>query len=120
MQAVRTVMTAAKGRQYVGMIQNAPAGMHAMRFEGPADVLFIVWNDQSGKRQKVRYTKKNLLSVAGLMGDAVELKADHSSEAQVKIDEAAGPIYLFWKRVPGYAMHNAITGTVHMARPVGQ
>ena len=94
MQAVRTVMTAVKGRQYAGMIQRAPSGMHAMRFDGPADVLFIVWNDRAGKRQTIRYTKDNLLSVTGLMGNTVEQNADSSREAQMEIDEASGPIYL--------------------------
>jgi hypothetical protein len=120
MQAVCTVMTAAKGRHYVGMIQDAPVGMHAMRFDGPADVLYIVWTDQAGKKRKIRYTKDNLLSVTGLMGDALELKADRSREAQVKIDEAAGPIYLLWKRAPGYSTDNAFAGSVRMARPEGR
>ena len=98
MQAMRTVMTAVKGRRYAGMIQRAPSGMHAMRFDGQADVLFIVWNDRAGKRQTIRYTKDNLVSVTGLMGNTVEPKADSSREAQMEIDEASGPIYLLWKQ----------------------
>jgi polysaccharide biosynthesis protein PslG len=101
MLAVRTVMTAVKGRQYAGMIRRAPSGMHAMRFDGPADVLFIVWNDKAGKRQTIRYIKDNLLSVTGLIGNTVELKADSSGEAQMEMDEASGPIYLLWKGQPG-------------------
>jgi hypothetical protein len=31
------------------------------------------------------------------MGDAMELKADSSREAQMEVDEALGPIYLLWK-----------------------
>ena len=116
MQAVRTVMTAVRGRRYAGMIQHAPSGMHAMRFDGPADVLFIVWNDRAGKRQTIRYTKDNLLSVTGLMGNTVELKADSSREAQMEIDEASGPIYLLWKRPPA-PPHDAIAASLRMARP---
>ncbi len=67
MQAVRTVMSAVRGRQYAGMMQRAPSGMHAMRFDGPADVLFIVWNDQ-GKPRTIGYPKDNLLSVTGFDG----------------------------------------------------
>lgn len=116
MQAVRTVMTAVKGRQYTGMIQHAPSGMHAMRFDGPEDVLFIAWNDRAGKRQTIRYTKDNLLSVTGLMGNTVEQNADSSREAQMEIDEASGPIYLVWKHPPA-PPHDAIAASLRMARP---
>lgn len=100
MQAVRTVMTAVRGRRYAGMIQHAPSGLHAMRFDGQADVLFIVWTDKAGKRQTIRYTKDNLVSVTGLMSNALELKADVSREMLIDVDEASGPIYLLWKHPP--------------------
>ena len=119
MQAVRTVMTAFKGRRFAGMIQRAPSGIHAMRFDGPADVLFIVWNDKAGKRQTIRYTKDNLVSVTGLMGNTVESKADSSREAQMEIDEASGPIYLLWKRPPASA-HDGAAASVRMTRAAGR
>jgi hypothetical protein len=97
MQAVRTAMTAVTGRRYAGMIQRAPSGMYAMRFDGQADVLFIVWNDKAGKRQTIQYTRDNLVSVTNWMGNAMELTADSSREAQIEIDEESGPIYLLWK-----------------------
>jgi Cellulase (glycosyl hydrolase family 5) len=101
MQAVRTAMNFAKDRQYTGMVQNTPAGMHVMRFDGRADVLFIVWNDKPGKPRKLRYARKNLLSVTGLMGNTIEPKSSGAREAQLPINEAAGPIYLLWKRASG-------------------
>ncbi len=109
MQAVRTVMTAVRGRRYAGMLQRTPSGMHAMRFDGAADVLFIVWSDRAGKRQTVRYTRDNLFSVTSLTGSTVEQNADGSGEAQTEIDEASGPIYLVWKRPPAPA-HDARSG----------
>jgi hypothetical protein len=78
--------------------------MHAMRFDGQTDVLIIVWNDRPGKRQTIRYTRDNLVSVTSWMGDTVELKADSSREAQIEIDEASGPIYLLWKYPPASAL----------------
>lgn len=108
MQAVRTVMTAVRGRRYAGMIQRAPSGMHAMRFDGQADVLFIVWNDRAGKRQTIRYTKDNLVSVTGLMNNPVEQKADSSREMLLEVDEAAGPIYLLWKHPPAPPHDDAV------------
>jgi polysaccharide biosynthesis protein PslG len=103
MQAVRTVMTAVKGRRFAGAIQRAPAGLHAMRFDGPSDVLIIVWNDQPGKRRTIQYAKNNLLSVTGLMGNTVEVKADSFGEVQMEINEAAGPIYLLWKHATAHS-----------------
>jgi hypothetical protein len=69
-----------------------------MRFDGQADVLFIVWNDRPGKPREVRYARKNLLSVTGFMGNTIESKSTGAREAQLPIDESAGPIYLLWKR----------------------
>ena len=103
MQAVRTVMTAVTGRRYAGMIQGAPSGTHAMRFDGQTDVLFIVWNDKAGKQQTIRYTKDNLVSVTSWMGSTVEPKADNSHGAQIEIDASSGPIYLLWKHPPSSA-----------------
>ncbi len=100
MQAVRTVMSAVRGRRYAGMIQHSPSGMYAMRFDGPADVLFVVWSDRGGKRQTISYTKNNLISLTGLMGNTVEPQADSSGEEQIEIDEASGPIYLVWRHPP--------------------
>lgn len=111
MQAVRTMMTAVRGHRYAGMIQRAPSGMHAMRFDGPENVLFIVWNDQ-GKQRTIGYTKDNLLSVAGFMGSPVELKADGSREAQMEIDEPSGPVYLLWKRGSGSSARQAVIAAV--------
>jgi hypothetical protein len=107
MQAVRTAMTAVKGRRYAGMIQRAPSGMYAMRFDGQAEVLFVIWSDKAGsdkagsdrpgKRQTVRYTKDNLVSVSGWMGDTVEAGSNRSREAEIEIDEASGPVYLLYR-----------------------
>jgi hypothetical protein len=71
MQAVRIAMNGAKERQYAGMIQNAPAGIPVMRFDGPGDVLFIVWNDRPGKPRTIWYAKKG-----STLGDRVDGQYD--------------------------------------------
>jgi len=118
MQAVKTVMSAVKGHRYAGMIQHAPSGMHAMRFEGPSDVLFIVWNERAGKPQTIRYTKEHLVSVTDLMSTRVELKADSSREMQMEVDEASGPIYLLWKRPPASARY-VVPSRISRETPIG-
>ena len=97
MKAVRTLLGAVRGRKYAGMIQETPAGMHAMRLDGAADRLFVVWSGQAGSKRKVEYAKQDLLSATDLMGRAVPSKDRASGEAQVEIDKDAGPIYLLYK-----------------------
>jgi hypothetical protein len=96
MIAIRTSMGAVRGRKYAGMLQEAPAGMHAIRLDGSADTLLIVWTDQPGGRRTVEYTKRGLVSATGLMGQAVKSKDRPAGEVRVDIDEASGPIYLLW------------------------
>jgi hypothetical protein len=78
------------------MVGETPPGLHAMRWDGSADTIFVVWNDQSGGRRTIEYTKRGLISVTDMMGQAVKSKDLPSGEAQVQIDDTAGPIYLHW------------------------
>jgi hypothetical protein len=104
MKAVRTLMNSVRGRKYNGMIQETPTGMHALRLEGSTDTIAIVWTDRPGGHQTMEYTKKDLTSATGLLGDVVQSKNVNSGEARVDIDESAGPIYLTWKASAG-AVH---------------
>jgi hypothetical protein len=96
MQAIHTLMRVAGDRKYVGMIQETPAGIHAMRLDGSTDTVLVVWTDQPDGRRTVEYPKHNLISATDLMGQAVKSKDRPSGHAQVEIDGAAGPIYLLW------------------------
>jgi hypothetical protein len=96
MQAVRTMMSAIKGRQFAGMIRETPAGIHAMRFRGSADTVLIVWSDQPDARRTIEYPRQDLVSATGLMGEAIKSKNGSSSQAQAEIDAASGPVYLHW------------------------
>jgi hypothetical protein len=96
MRAIRTLTEAVSGRKYAGMIQETPVGVHAMRFDGSADTIFIVWSDMPGDHRTIEYEKHDLMSVTDLMGNAVKPKNGPSGRARVEIDDAAGPIYLRW------------------------
>ena len=98
MQAVRTLMATVKGREYSGMAQHTPSGIYAMRFDRPSDVLFVVWSELNGKRRTIQYTRENLLSVTGLMGNSLEKKTDGAAGPRIEIDAESGPVYLVWKR----------------------
>jgi hypothetical protein len=96
MQAIRTLMSVASGREYAGMIAETPEGIHAMRMDGSTDTMLIVWTDQPDGRRRIEYSTRNLISASDLMGLAVKSKDGHSGQARVEIDDAAGPIYLLW------------------------
>ncbi len=98
MVALRTLMGAVSGRNYAGMLRETPAGMHAMRWDGPADKLLVVWTEQAGGRRLVEFAKCDLVSATGLMGKDVKSKDRPSGQARVEIDEASSPIYLRLKR----------------------
>jgi hypothetical protein len=96
MKAIRTLTGAAGGRKYAGMVQETPAGLHAMRLAGSTDTIFIVWTDRPGERRAIEYSKHDLMSATDFMGNAVKSKDKPSGQAHVEIDDAAGPIYLRW------------------------
>jgi len=93
--AIRTLMEAVRGRNYAGMVQETPAGMHAIRLDGPAGAIFVVWNDRPDRRP-VEYPKQDLISVTDWMGHTVKSKNRPAGQARVEIDDSAGPIYLHW------------------------
>jgi hypothetical protein len=96
MQAIQTLMRAVSVRKYAGMIQETPAGIHAMRLDGSTDTVLVVWTDQPDGRRTVEYSKRNLVSATDLMGQSIKSKDRPSDRAQVEIDGAAGPIYFLW------------------------
>jgi hypothetical protein len=74
MRAIRRLTGAVSGRKYAGMIQETPIGIHAMRLDGSADTIFILWSDRPGDRRTIEYAKNDLMSVTDLMGNAVKSK----------------------------------------------
>jgi hypothetical protein len=96
MKAVRTLMQAVRGRKYAGIIKEAPAGMHAMRFEGSVDTMLIVWTDQPFGRRAIEYARQDLISATGLLGEAINSKDRPAGRLRAEINSAAGPIYLLW------------------------
>jgi hypothetical protein len=96
MKAIQTLMGLVGGHRYAGMAGETPPGLHAMRWDGSTDTILVVWSDQPGGRRTVEYTRRGLISATDMMGQAVKSKDLPSGEAQVQIDDTAGPIYLHW------------------------
>jgi len=99
-RAIRTLMSVVSGRKYAGMIAETPGAIHAMRMDGLTDTILIVWTDQPEGRRRIEYATGNLVSATDLMGQPVKSKGEHSGQARLEIDAAAGPIYLLWSGLP--------------------
>ncbi len=94
MNAVRTLMRAVGSRKYAGMIREAPAGIHAMQFDGSTDTMLIVWTDQPLGHRTVECARQDLVSATGLLGDAIKPNDRPGGQLRFEIDSGAGPIYL--------------------------
>jgi hypothetical protein len=94
LKAIRTLTGAVSGLKYAGMIPETPAGIHAMKLEGTADTILIVWTDQPEGRRKIEFPKSNLTSVTDVMGNPVKQK-----NGRLEIDAGSGPIYLHYGQV---------------------
>ncbi len=114
MKAIRTLTSTVKDRKFAGMIQETPAGIHAMRLDGSPDTVFIVWNDQPGERRPVEYDRRGMISATDLMGNPVKSKDVGSGRARLEIDEATGPIYLHW--TTGAASYSATLSPLRQDR----
>lgn len=101
MAAVRSLTDAAGKRKLAGMIQEPPAGIHAMRLDGAADTMLIVWTDQPGARRTIEYPTRNLFSATDVTGNPIQSKEKSGGQATAELEEAAGPIYLLWRAEAG-------------------
>ncbi|HEX4771040.1 MAG TPA: hypothetical protein VH351_09435 [Bryobacteraceae bacterium] len=98
MNAVRLLLNAAHGRNYVGMMQELPPDTHAMRLDAPSDTLFIVWSENPAARHIVEIAKTDFVSAVNLMGENLIPKTRSAGRIELPVDEAAGPMYVHLKR----------------------
>ncbi|HLJ49038.1 MAG TPA: hypothetical protein VKU01_23650 [Bryobacteraceae bacterium] len=95
MQAIRNLIAMTKDRKCIGLLEETPSGTHAMRWEGAAETLLVVWTED---RQTVEFSKQNLVSVRDLFGEPIRTKDRPSHRVRVELAAEAGPIYLLWTR----------------------
>jgi hypothetical protein len=96
MLAVRTLLGVAGGRKYAGMLAEAPAAMHAMRFDGANDTVLVVWTGQPDGRRTIEFPRRDLVSARDVAGQAIQWKNSRSGEARLEVDADGGPVYLDW------------------------
>jgi Cellulase (glycosyl hydrolase family 5) len=88
-KALRVLTGATRDHAYSGLIRDVPYSMHAVRLDGASDVLFIVWNDDTKMRPRVRLSSDGLLSVRNVLGEPIVSERD-----ELFLDEGMGPIYV--------------------------
>ena len=96
LKAIRTLMSVVSDHKYAGVVRETPAGVHAMRLDGPTDTVMIVWTSQPDGRRTIEYTKQDLISATDLTGEAIQSKNKRSGQARAEIDAGSGPMYLRW------------------------
>lgn len=89
MEALRTLTHLAARRTFAGMVRDVPDGVHAMRLDGPADRIFVVWNEQPDARISVRLPTGGSISATNLFGEPLKVKKN-----EIPLAETDGPIYL--------------------------
>lgn len=100
MKALLTLLDAAKNRMFAGMVRDTPAGIHALRLDGAADTVMVVWSDRPGVKQTVATPKTGLLSATTLTGETLKTKEKPVGVIQWVLEDTQGPVYLKWERRP--------------------
>jgi hypothetical protein len=95
MQALRALTGIARDHTYAGMVRDVPDGVHAMRLDGTADRVFVVWSDQPDSRITLRLPSG--ASAVNFLGEPLKTKTAHGV-VECSLPEAEGPVYV---RFPG-------------------
>lgn len=93
MKAVRVLMSVTRDHMYSGLIRDVPHGVHAMRLDGAADIVFVVWNENIEIRPKIRFQREQLLSISSAFGEPIVAEGD-----ELLLEETTGPVYVHLKR----------------------
>jgi polysaccharide biosynthesis protein PslG len=89
MQAFRALTHWAANHTFAGLVGDVPDGVHAIRLDGAAGRVFVVWNDQPDARITLRLPATGLVSATNLLGEPVQVKKN-----EIALAEVDGPIYL--------------------------
>jgi hypothetical protein len=93
--ALHTLKTVATNRILVGSLATQPSNLHALRLDGPANTVIIVWLDLPAKQASMGFPLA--ATAADMYGNALSLPVSNGRSI-VTVSEAAGPVYV---TVPG-------------------
>jgi hypothetical protein len=93
--AIEHLRRAAVRYGYSGMVDNLPAGAHALRLETPQEVLFATWNDDNTTALRVRVPRGPLLGATDMLGRPVAIpETNPDGSIELDLPEISGPVYL--------------------------
>ena len=89
MQAVQALTAAAHGRQFTGVVPLGSTDLHALRLDGVAEVVMVLWS--SSAEATVRVPASG--TAVDMLGKPLALQPV-DNQLELVISEAAGPVYL--------------------------
>ncbi len=89
MAALRRLMHLAADHIFAGLVADVPDGVHAMRLDGSAERIFVVWSDQPEAHITLRFPMAGLVSATNLLGEPLNVRKN-----EIALAETDGPIYI--------------------------
>lgn len=94
--ALKTLSSFTKTRNYVGLLKDVPANVHALRWDGGDDSVFAVWVDANSVSLTLTLPKS--ATVTSWSGASVGVAATgNAATSQLKLKETDGPVFI---RIP--------------------
>ncbi len=92
-KALQTLSSFTKTRNYVGLVKDVPANVHAMRWDSSTDSVFAVWVDSTDVPLTLTLPKS--ATVTSWSGATVTTTATgNAATSQLKLTEATGPVFV--------------------------
>ena len=95
MQAVRTLMSLASSRTFVGIVPLVPTSMHTLRMDGQQDTVLAVWLDTPGQQLSIEVPPGT--DAIDFLGGRLSFEA-RGPYLALTLREADGPVYLTFPR----------------------
>jgi hypothetical protein len=94
MAALSELARVAGSRKFAGMLEDVPDGVHAMRLDGAAERVFVLWNEQPDAAITVRLPLASFVAATNLAGEPLKLRPDRHANGELALSETEGPIYI--------------------------
>jgi uncharacterized protein (TIGR03382 family) len=123
MVAVRALLSRVHGRTFAGFVPTDLPGIHALRFDGPADALVVLWLDATAASLPV--TVPTPTAVESMLGEPVAFQVANG-RVSLTLRQSDGPLYVTLPRPttpPGANGHSGCgaggAGTAVALLPLG-
>lgn len=94
MVALRNLYLAQSGRSYKGLVSDTAPGVHALRWDGASDKVFVLWVDDTRSNTVTVNLPAKTYGVTTWKGAEATTKIAATGQLQVDLTEAAGPVFV--------------------------